>query len=187
MSTLAVARRYATALVELTAEEGTLKEVEKDLSRVSTLVAGSPELADVLQNPAFKADERRAVLDVVLGKLGVHKHTRNFMLVLNDRDRLGALGAIVEAFGDLYDERTGRVRAHVTSAKGLDAASVKTLRNHLQSITGAKEVIVREDVDPELLGGIVTRIGDLVLDGSVRTQLQLLRDQLVAGQSVGDA
>ncbi len=187
MSTLAVARRYATALVQLTAEEGTLGEVEKDLARVAALVTESPELGDMLTNAAFKAEERRAVLDVVLGRLGVHRHTRNFMFVLNDRNRLAALSAIVDAFGDLSDVRTGRVRAHVTSAKGLDAASIKTLRDHLQNITGAKEVIVREDVDPELLGGIVTRIGDLVLDGSVRTQLQLLRDQLVAGQSAGEA
>jgi len=187
MSTLAVARRYATALVELTDAEGSLQEVEKDLARVAALVDGAPALADVLQTPGFKAEERHAVLEQILGKLGVHKHTRNFLFVLNDRNRLAALAGIVEAFGELYDERTGRVRAQVTSAKGLDAASITTLRNHLQSITGAKEVIVREDVDPALLGGIVTRVGDLVLDGSVRTQLRLLRDQLVAGQSVGDA
>lgn len=184
---LAVARRYATALVELTAQEGTLEEVEKDLARVSALVDASPELAGVLQNPGFKAEERHSVLTAILGKMGVHTHTRNFLFVLNDRNRLAALGPIVEAFGDLYDKRTGRVRARVTSAKGLDDKSLGALRNHIQTITGAKEVIVQSDVDPELLGGIVTRVGDLVLDGSVRTQLRLLRDQLVAGQSVGDA
>ena len=187
MSTLAVARRYATALVDLTDQEGTLGEVEKDLARIAALVDGSPELAAVLQTPGFKADERKAVLEQLLGKLGVHNHTRNFMFVLSDRNRLAALSAVVDAFGALYDKRVGRVRARVTSAQGLDAASVKVLRDHLKRITGAKEVIVQEDVDPQLLGGIVTRVGDLVLDGSVRTQLRLLRDQLVAGQAVGDA
>ncbi|MCO4769938.1 MAG: ATP synthase F1 subunit delta [Deltaproteobacteria bacterium] len=187
MSTLAVARRYAAALVELTSEKGSLEAVEKDLGKLSGVLGGAPALRAALLNPAFKVEERKAVLETVLSKLGSHEHTRNFLFVLNDRNRLGAFDAIVEEFGSLYDTQVGRVRANITSAKGLDAASVETLRTHLQKITGAKDVLVTQETDPTLIGGIVTRIGDLVLDGSVRTQLKLLRDQLTAGDAVGEA
>lgn len=187
MSTLAVARRYASALVELTSEEGSMERVEKDLTSFQSVLAGSPELREALVNPSFRVEERESVLRTVLEKLGVHEHSRNFLLVLNDRNRLVAFDAVLTAFGELYDQRTGRVRANVTSARALDDASVSTLQAHLKKITGADEVVISRDVDPDLIGGIVTRIGDLVLDGSVRTQLSLLRDQLTSGAAVGDA
>lgn len=187
MSMHAVARRYATALVELTSEDGSLESVEKDLGTLAQLLAAAPELKSALSNPAFKVQERKAVLHTVLGKLGAHKHTKNFVFVLNDRNRLMAFDAILEAFSAQYDERMGRVRTQITSAKPLDDASIETLRKHLQAITKAKSVVVTQAVDPNLIGGIVTRIGDLVLDGSVRTQLKLLREQLTAGDAVGEA
>lgn len=187
MSTRAVARRYATALVELTSEKGSLEAVEKDLSTLSSVLEGSADLKGALVNPAFKVEERKGVLDAVLKKLAVHDHTRNFLHVLNDRNRLGAFGAILEEFSSLYDDRMGRVRAQVTSAKPLDSGSLETLRKHLQTITGAKDVVITPDTDPNLIGGIVTRVGDLVLDGSVRTQLKLLREQLTARDAVGEA
>ena len=187
MSMHSVARRYATALVELTSEAGSLESVEKDLGTLARVLENTPELKSALNNPAFKVQERKAVLDQVLGKLGAHEHTRNFVFVLNDRNRLVAFDAILEAFSTQYDERMGRVRAQITSAKPLDDASIETLRKHLQTITKAKSVVVSQTVDPNLIGGIVTRIGDLVLDGSVRTQLKLLRERLTAGDAVGEA
>jgi len=187
MSTLAVARRYATALVELTSENGSLESVEKDLSTFAQLLTSHDDLRSALNNPAFKVEERRAVLETVLGKLGAHKHTRNFVLLLSERNRLAAFDAILDAFNTQYDERVGRVRAQITSAKPLDAASVDALSKHLSHITGGKQVVITQAVDSNLIGGIVTRIGDLVLDGSVRTQLKLLRDKLTAGDAVGEA
>jgi F-type H+-transporting ATPase subunit delta len=187
MSTLAVARRYATALVELTSEKGSLESVERDLGRFADLLAQSPDLRAAISNPAFKVEERKAVLDQVLGKLGAHEYTRNFVFLLNERNRLKAFDAINTAFGEQYDTRVGRVRAEVTSAKSLDAASLESLRAHLQNITKARQVVVTTHIDPSLIGGIVTRIGDLVLDGSVRTQLELLRERLTAGDAVGEA
>lgn len=187
MSTHAVARRYATALVELTSEQGSLESVEKDLAKIAGVLAMAPDLRSALTNPAFKVEERKAVLTQVLGKLGAHKLTKNFLFLLNDRNRLAAFDAILVAFGEQYDVRMGRVRAEITSAKPLDDASIELLRNHLQTITKASQVVVSHSIDPKLIGGIVTRIGDLVLDGSVRTQLKLLREQLTAGDAVGEA
>ncbi len=187
MSTLAVARRYATALVDLTAEQGSLDTVEKDLVGFGSLLSGSPELQAALLNPAFKAEERAKVLVTIIDKFGMHTHSKNFLLVLNDRNRLGAFDAILDELGNQFDARMGRVRARVTSAKALDDASAKALQDHIKKITGANDVVVSRSVDPTLIGGIVTRVGDLVLDGSVRTQLQLLREQLTAGTPVGDA
>jgi F-type H+-transporting ATPase subunit delta len=187
MSSLAVARRYAGALVELAAERGSLEAVRADLDRFGATVAGAPALGDALRNPAFGIAERRAVVGKVLDKLSAHPHTRNFLSMLVDRDRFDSFSTIRETFDALYDERVGRVRAEVTSAAPLDPSTVEALRAHILRVTGKKEARLDLKVDASLIGGIITKIGDLVIDGSVRTRLAGLRERLIAGPPVGEA
>ncbi len=186
MSTSPVARRYAGALVELANEQDCLEPVSRALEAFGAVVAGSPELTSALNNPGFSRDEMRAVVAKVLERTGTHPVARNFMFLLVDNARVGAFEDILDAFRERYDELTGRVRAEVTSAAALDAATIKTLEDHVRKLTGRQTVVLETKVDPELLGGIVTRVGDLVLDGSIRTQLTELRTRLL-GQVVGEA
>lgn len=179
MSNTAVAKRYAGALVSLCAEQKCLEPVGKDLQAFGALLAGSDALRASLQNPAFTAAERKAVVGAVADKLKVHAISRSFLLVLVDNGRTGAFADILAGFQTAHDASIGRVRATCTSASELTKTDITALKKQIALWTGANEVLIQTDVDPSLLGGIVTQVGDKVLDGSIRTQLQNLRSSLL--------
>ena len=187
MSVHAVARRYAAALVELAVEENSLDRVAKDLAAVASQLGSSDELQAALANPSFSLHERKKVLEVLITRLGLTKMTSNFLNLLVDKNRIAAFGAIEKAVQERNDALTGRVRAQVSSAVKLDRATIDTLQKHIAKITNKKEVVLTESVDPALVGGIVTQVGDLVLDGSVRTQLRLMRDRLINQDAAAEA
>jgi F-type H+-transporting ATPase subunit delta len=173
-----VARRYARALFGIGVDAGNYETLGREIDDLAGLLSASSELRNALENPVFKLDEKRAVLEQILPRVTPTAEVRRFILLLLDRRRLVLLPAIARAYRDLADAHAGRVRARVTSAEPLSAAAVEGVRRALAQRTG-KQVIVETDVDPELIGGIVARVGDLVLDGSVRTQLADLRTKLV--------
>jgi F-type H+-transporting ATPase subunit delta len=179
MSQSAVARRYASALSELSEEKGALDAVAADLSSFRFLLASHPVLAETLENPAFSREERRAVVDRILARGKAHGLSRNFLFLLVDKNRVAALPEIVDAFSAFHDARRGRVRAVVTSAVPLDRATLSALEAQVKKLSSAKEVLLDTRVDPAILGGIVTRVGDTVFDGSIRTQLSRMKHQLL--------
>ncbi len=180
MSMQAVARRYAGALAELAAERGSLEPVGTSLRGFAALLASSDALRAGVSSPAFTKEERKGVLEAVLAKItGLDELSANFIRLLGDKNRMAAFDAVVAAYAELVDERMGRARAHVSSATALGAADVETIKTQIKTLTGKSEVIVEQTVDPALIGGIVTRVGDLVFDGSIRTRLQSLRLQLI--------
>ena len=180
MSMHSVARRYAGALAELAAERKALEPIGSSLKAFAELLASSTELRAGVASPAFTRVERRGVLEAVLGKASdLHPVAADFLRLLGDKGRMEAFDAIVEAYASEVDERLGRARAHVTSATPLGADEIATIQSQIQKLTGKAEVIVDQTVDPNLIGGIITRVGDMVFDGSIRTRLQSLRLQLI--------
>jgi F-type H+-transporting ATPase subunit delta len=180
MSIQAVARRYAGALAELAAERDALTSVAASLDSFAELLAGSDALRAGLSSPAFTREERKGVLEAILGKAtDIDPLSADFLRLLGDKDRMAAYDEVVSAFRDLMDERLGRARAFVSSATPLGAAEIATIENQIKTLTGKTQVFVEQSVDPALIGGIVTRVGDMVLDGSIRTRLQSLRLQLI--------
>ena len=173
-----VSRRYARALFSIGVDRGSFEQLGKELDAVAALWSGAPELRQALENPVFKAAEKRAVLQSLLPRVAPTADVQRFVLLLLARRRLPAVSSIARAYGEMADEHTGRVRAQVTSAAPLGPAELERVRQSLARRTG-KQVIVEAAVDPALLGGLVARVGDLVLDGSVRTQLQELRTRLL--------
>ena len=161
--------------------------VSGDLRGLAEIVAKSVELHDALVNPSIPLSERAGVLTAVLTRTKAHKTTRNFLLLLLDNNRLGALSDILVAFEEYYDERIGRVRARVCSATPLDKKTLDALQKHLLKVTGKSEIIVETEVDPSLIGGIVTHVGDRVFDGSIRTQLNLLQNKLLSQETPAQA
>ncbi|HET6281334.1 MAG TPA: ATP synthase F1 subunit delta, partial [Polyangia bacterium] len=131
-----------------------------------------------LENPVFRPSEKRAILEKILPRLAPTTEVQRFVLLLLDRRRITALPAIARAFGELVDQHAGRVRAAVVSAQPLGPGELDRIRRSLERRTG-KTVVIEPSVDPTLIGGVVARVGDLVLDGSVRTQLALLREKLL--------
>jgi F-type H+-transporting ATPase subunit delta len=185
--TSAVARRYAKSLSDLAHSEGCLDTVATDLRGLAELLANSVELRAALANPSIPISERSAVLQAVLSKGNAHKITSNFVSLLLDNNRLAAFRDILAAFEDSYDKRIGRVRARVCSAVALDKKTLASLEEHLLAVTGKKQVLIETKVDPALVGGIVTHVGDLVFDGSIRTQLNLLQNKLLSQEAPAQA
>jgi F-type H+-transporting ATPase subunit delta len=178
MAAGSVSRRYARALFSMGVDRGTFEQLGKELDAFADLWSASAELRQALENPVFKAAEKRNVLQTLLPRVAPSPDVQKFIVLLLDRRRLHGVAGIARAYREMADAHTGRVRAHVTSAQPLGAPELERVRQSLAKRTG-KQVILESSVDPTLIGGLVARVGDLVLDGSVRTQLGTLRDKLL--------
>lgn len=177
MARSAAARRYSKALFELAKEAGEVAQVGGELADIGDLLEGNPELHDVLFRPLHPVAQRRAVLDGVTRRLGASTAVQSFFSLLIDQRRLVDFPAIREEFERLASEAAGLRRAEVVSAGALQDDQLERLRRALSTRTGG-EVEVSVRVDPSLLGGVIAKIGDLVFDGSLRTQLRQLRANL---------
>ncbi|MSP73349.1 MAG: ATP synthase F1 subunit delta [Myxococcales bacterium] len=173
MRNATIAHRYAQALLSLGIERNNQDQIGRELDRISLVFRTSRELREVCLSPKFKKADRKSVLVEVLKRVMVSPVTRNFLLLLVDRGRVGSLIEIVEAFHELADAESGRVRAQVSVASSLTEPESARLKTILQKLTG-KKVIIEQQVDPSLVGGVVTRIAGKVYDGSVRAQLATL-------------
>lgn len=172
-----IARRYAKALFGLAVESGRVEAWATSLQALQQVIEGSPDLQDVLSNPVYSKEQRRAIVEKLAGALSLDAEPRDLLFLLGDRNRLPYLGAIVTTFRDFADAHLGRLRARVTSAVKLEDVQAQALADKLSQATRAK-VLLERDVDPAILGGVVAQVGSLVYDGSVRTQLEDLRQQL---------
>ena len=174
-----VGRRYAKALLELAQEQGKAKQVTKDIGALSDAWKASAELRDIITNPVVPKAVLRATIDAIMDRLGTSKLLRNTVGLLADRGRLGHLEDVLDAFNELAEAQSGRVRAEVISAKPLSDAYYSRLQDKLQRATGREIVLVKRQ-DPSLIGGVVTRIGDSVFDGSLSNRLSELKETLLA-------
>jgi F-type H+-transporting ATPase subunit delta len=181
-----VANRYARALVDLVAAPGSPLQPQEAVAQVRAVaatVAGSAELRTALLTPAISNALKRAVMGRLFDEMSVSELIRNFVFVIINHRRIGLMAEIPEAFELLVDERLGFVRAEVKSASALDARRSASLEAELSRLTG-KRMRLHFDVDSDLLGGVLARIGSTVYDGSIRGELQQLRRQLTE-QSAG--
>ena len=184
-----VARRYARALVDLGEESDAVDALAADLTTFAgVLDLNEGELRAALANPGITIAERRAVLDAVLSRLGLHAYVGNFLRLLMDNGRFGELPSIRTSYQSMADDRANRVRATVTSARPLDEAGADRVRASLAKATG-KQVTVTFAVDPDLIGGMIARVGDTVYDASVRARLASMQQALTNGnlELAGDA
>ena len=173
-----VAKRYAKALVEVAAASNELDGVRQDLRALAALLREHRDLRQFVSNPSVSRRDAGAVIKDVGSAMEVKPLTATFLQVLLEGGRLAGLEAILRAYELLVDERLGRVKAVVTSAAPLEADAQERLRRRLGDVTG-KDVYLELRQDPALLGGVVTQIGSRVYDGSLKTQLARLRDELV--------
>lgn len=173
-----MARRYARALLQIGIETGRLRGLVSEIERVAAAVDESTELREVLQSPAVLKSQRKKVVDALAVKLAVSKLTRNTCLLLVDRGRAASLPAICRELKAMVDEYEGVLRAEVSSARPLDKAYVDRLTAALGKATG-KKVQLTTKLDQDLIGGVVTRVGGVVYDGSIRTQLGRVREQIL--------
>ncbi len=178
MSESAVAERYAKAIFELGIEERQLDALSTQISSMADAYRASPQLATVLENPLVPQPERDAVLREVAARLGVSGLALNALRLLAQRKRLSVLPEIARMLVHLADQRNGVVRASVTSAAPLSPAYLSSLEQELASLT-RQRVVIEHQQDPSLVGGLVTRIGDNTIDGSIKGRLAELERQLL--------
>jgi F-type H+-transporting ATPase subunit delta len=144
-------------------------------------MAREDALNEAITNPLYDAGERRKVLQALIGKLELSKVMASYLSLLFDKGRIGYLSDIDNFYQKLADELKGIARANLVSATELSSDAVEKIRASLSQRTG-REIILEVEQDPGLIGGIVTKIGDLVLDGSIKTQLLNMRESLRRGE-----
>ncbi|MEP6653054.1 MAG: ATP synthase F1 subunit delta [Myxococcales bacterium] len=173
-----VARRYAKALFGLGLAEGTYDRLGQELDVLARTYEGSADLRLALENPVIKPSEKLSILRALLPRIAPSLPVQRFALLLLERGRITQLRAIARAYRELADSRAGQVRATITAATPLSPGDLDRVRRALEKRTG-KKVLIETAVDANLIGGIVARVGDLVLDGSVRAQLDEMRRRLL--------
>jgi F-type H+-transporting ATPase subunit delta len=174
-----VTSRYARAFADVVAESKLSAEtVKAQLGSLVEVYESSAELRRVWETPSIPAEQKRAVLDGLIGKMGgVPRQLRNFIAVLIDSGRIVSLPQIAQQFAAEMNQRLGIVQAEVTSARALGEAERQNLLAQLIQLTG-KQVSASYAVDEALLGGAQVRVGSTVYDGSVRGQLERMRQEL---------
>lgn len=177
MSSQTIARRYATALADVILAQNEAAEVSGELADWGKMFAANPALLEIFGNPTVGYEQKQRVLSELIERARLRATTANFLRVLLKNQRLADLPQVTAKLSQILDERSGVISADVTSAQTLPAATTAALSESLGKITG-KKVNLNFDTDESLLGGIVTRIGSTVYDGSVRNQLERLREEL---------
>ena len=185
MTSGAAASRYARALFDVLVKESAanIEKAQTELQQFSDLYGQNPGLAVALGNPAIPASKKVAVVKAILEKAGaVTPAVGKLFLLLAERDRLVLLPELARAYRERVMDYQQVVRGDVTTAVALPPEKLRAIEQGLQRATGRK-VVLESKVDPSIIGGVVTRLGSTVYDGSVTTQLQKMKQALVeAGQ-----
>lgn len=177
MTTSILGRRYAAALYALAEQAGSVDKVGQDLRDFAATFQGNRELHSAFENPIVGAQARRQILKDIAAQSGMDPLVRDTLSLIADRGRMGSVSDIASAYQAQAEARSGGVRAEVVTASELPEAYFQELQRTLERVTG-KKVSVSRKVDPSLLGGVVTRVGDQVFDGSLRHQLDGLVHEL---------
>ena len=175
----AISRRYATALFDVLGVRGDLDRAGRDLAEFSTLVTGHAELQKALENPAVPPSKKRGIVESLLQHADVMPEVRRLLLLLADSDRLALIPEITQAFADRLMELRRVVAAEVVTATPLDQPKRDAIAAALGRATGL-QVTLSERVDPEIVGGLIARVGSLVFDGSLTRQVERMRERLTA-------
>jgi F-type H+-transporting ATPase subunit delta len=175
----AVARRYAKALYDLAKEQNAVERVQRELISVADAWDTSAELRGVFENPAFSPEARKKVVVAVAQRVAASPMIVNALSMLADRNRMKNVREIADAFVSRTEAASGRVQAEVVSAAPLPDAYYAELATVLKRAVG-RDVTITKKVDASIIGGVVTRVGDTVFDGSITNRLADLKNELLS-------
>jgi len=176
-----MAGRYGAALFELAKEQKQLDQVARDVSAFQAMLAGSPDLRRLVRSPVIAAEGQARALAAILSRSGISGFTGSFLKLLVRNRRLFAVADMLRAFQALLARERGEVSADVASAHPLSAEQMQVLSDSLKASIG-KQVQIRTRVDPNLLGGLIVKVGSKMIDSSLRTKLNNLK---VAMKGIG--
>ncbi len=172
-----IAKRYARAFFDIAAEENRYEAYYGELQQFVSVIEESADLGEFLSNPIFDNDDKKAVVKTILEKISLSGIAANFLSLLADKQRIDILPDIVRCYRELMDEALKKVRVQVKTAFPLSSALSGDLAKSLEVITG-KQVEMTIEEDPSLLGGVVVKVGDTLYDGSIKSQLNNIRNLL---------
>ncbi len=172
-----LARRYAKAIFSIGQEQATYDQYNEVLQGLATLYASYPEVADAVSNPMYPIDVKEKVMKGIVASMGVDTIIRNFLILLVQKKRAELLPEIAEAYQSMVDGAKNISHGNVVSAVELSDDLKANVQKVLEKLTG-KKVKLTTSVDPAIIGGIIAKVGDLVLDGSIKTQLAGLKDSI---------
>ena len=175
-----LARRYAKSLVQIGSEDGAIDLFRVELSAIERIFSANADLRAAFGNPAFTSEQKKEIMKDLVVRIKCSEMVGNFLFLLVDKNRVAFLGQIVQAYEKLADEFSGVIRPVIRTAYALDDDQIASIRSALEIKTG-KKVIPQVSVDKTLLGGVVTQIGDIAYDSSVKTQLKRIQDILQKG------
>lgn len=176
-----ISRRYAKALLGIGQEEGRYEKYGKNLKEFADFCLANEEFYRIISNQIFSLEDRRKILEAVLEKSGFMNTVKNFLRLLLDKGRIGAINEITAYYASLTDELSGIARADIITAKPLKTEALAKIEEVLTKLT-AKNVRSFVKEDASLIGGVVVKIGDLVLDGSVKAQIEGLKETMRKGE-----
>ena len=178
MKQLILAKRYAKAIFSLGKEQGKVEVYAESLNAIADLYANAElEVEDALTNPLYPLEARQKVMSKIAEAVDADQIMTSFLNLLIEKKRVDVLPEIAHAVQEMLDEEENISHGSVTSAIELDSTVLEKIQATLEKITGNK-VILETQVDPSIIGGIVAKVGDLVLDGSIRTQLNGLKESI---------
>jgi F-type H+-transporting ATPase subunit delta len=178
MSVATIANRYARALADVIIEKREVNEVSGELNQFARLVEGHQQLREVFASPVLAQERKRAVLNELLARLRLRQTSQNFLQLLLANNRLHQLDQMVKALTREMDVRTNVVSAEVTTARTISEDERRLLHDKLGAVTG-KEVRLQFKTDPNIIGGVVARLGSKVYDGSIKNQLAQMKERLM--------
>ena len=173
----ATSSKYAHALADVAVEMGVARQAGKDLEQFASAWNASDELRSALANPAFPLQIKQNIVREVSARLKLGAVVANLLLLLTERSRMGQVGEVVEAYDQIMDDAAGVIRVKVVSAVELSDRTRSRLMETLTAVT-AKEVRLEFQLDAQLIGGLRLQMGSTVYDGSIRTELEQLRQEL---------
>lgn len=177
MKNTVLAKRYAKALFAVGKEGNAFAEFTKTLGAMAELFSGMPEVADALTNPLYPVEAREKVMEHLLVSMQVSQVLGNFFKLLVQKKRANILPDVAAVFQAMVDAENNMCQGTVVSAMELTPELSAKVKATLEKITG-KQVVLTAQVDPSIIGGIVAKVGDLVLDGSIKSQLAGLKESI---------
>ena len=180
MSIVAIARRYAEALADVAIAHNQVEQMDAEVGSFAQMIRNSPELHDVFASPVVSQEQKRSVLDAIIERTGVSAMIANLLRTMLSHYRLHNLTEVHEQFRRAINRRRGIALAEVTTAVPASQDAQDRLTRKLQELVG-KQVQIQFKTDPALIGGAVTRLESIVYDGSIRTQLQTVKQRLKEG------
>jgi F-type H+-transporting ATPase subunit delta len=173
-----IARRYATALLEIGVETGKLDSLVDEMNNAAAAYDGSAELRASLADPLVPIAAKHAILSELAQRLGLSQASKNLLTMLLDRRRIQAIVPIAQRLKEMADEKRGLLRAEVLTAMPLPEEYFTQLQHQLERVTGRRIALDRK-LDPTLICGVVARVGDTVYDGSLMSRLRQIKDSML--------